>query len=317
MTNLTYIEAAKIVLEKAEMPLKTAEIWHEIERQNLDKQLSNIAKTPIRSLHTILLNHTKSDGEICVFSENPRTYCLNKRKNELNKNRQDFIEKIQKKEEQEQKGREERKDLHPLLVKFLRENEYFQAYSKTIRQETSKAKEKGINVWIHPDIVGVHFAFDDFKDETVNLLKNTNKSSYNLYSFEVKWDLDHKFKEYYFQAVSNSSWANEGYLVVFDDIDPARLEEIERLNDSFGIGLIKLDANIKDSEILLKAKRKELDIKTIDKLMENKDFAEFIKHINSRVKTHGENYEIKSKFDEILSDDELEKHIKERKIQKK
>lgn len=44
-----------------------------------------------------------------------------------------------------------------------------------------------------------------------------------------------------FQAVSNSSWANEGYLVVLQEIDSEVLSELRRLNQSFGIGVIKLE----------------------------------------------------------------------------
>lgn len=53
-------------------------------------------------------------------------------------------------------------------------------------------------------------------------------------------------REYYFQAVSNSSWANEGYIVALDiDEDDSFLAELKRLNNAFGIGVIKLnDENI-------------------------------------------------------------------------
>ncbi len=50
-------------------------------------------------------------------------------------------------------------------------------------------------------------------------------------------------REYYFQAVSNSSWANEGYIVALDiDEDDSFFAELKRLNNAFGIGVIKLNA---------------------------------------------------------------------------
>ena len=52
---------------------------------------------------------------------------------------------------------------------------------------------------------------------------------------------------------------------------------MERLNQSFGIGIIELKANPYESEILFLSKYKELDFKTIDKLCEiNKEFEKFI-----------------------------------------
>lgn len=57
-------------------------------------------------------------------------------------------------------------------------------------------------------------------------------------------------KECYFQAVSNSSFANEGYLVVFEEFDDEILEELIRLNASFGIGVIKLESSTAESRTL-------------------------------------------------------------------
>lgn len=57
-----------------------------------------------------------------------------------------------------------------------------------------------------------------------------------------------------FQALSNSSWANYGYLVVFD-INEDVMEEMERLNRSFGIGIIKLSPYSDDTTELFSARK--------------------------------------------------------------
>ena len=50
------------------------------------------------------------------------------------------------------------------------------------------------------------------------------------------------YREFFFQAVSNSSWANEGYLVAAEIIqDDELLSELECLSIAFGIGIIQLD----------------------------------------------------------------------------
>lgn len=90
-------------------------------------------------------------------------------------------------------------------------------------------------------MVGVEFnEFQEFA--TRSLLKAAETKEYvALYSYELKRTIenDHQLKEYFFQALSNSSWANYGYLVAFD-INEDIMEEMERLNRSFGIGVIKL-----------------------------------------------------------------------------
>ncbi|WP_338982612.1 hypothetical protein [Spiroplasma endosymbiont of Eupeodes luniger] len=106
------------------------------------------------------------------------------------------------------------RDLHSVVVKFLH-NSAFNISSKTIFHELSSKKVSGKNKWLHPDIVGVHFPFNDFSKKTLKLQKEYLGSlKTKFYSFELKKELSFaNLRESYFQAVSNSSWANEGYLV--------------------------------------------------------------------------------------------------------
>ncbi len=68
-----------------------------------------------------------------------------------------------------------------------------------------------------------------------------------------------KLREYFFQAVSNSSWANEGYLVASSiSNDSDFLEDLQRLSNAFGIGVIRLDIEYAaQSEILFQAQQRE------------------------------------------------------------
>lgn len=140
-------------------------------------------------------------------------------------------------------------------------------------------------------------------------MEGLKQNSYKIFSFELKIGINFSnLKEYYFQAVSNSSWANEGYLVVLKEIDSEVLSELRRLNQSFGIGVIKLDSeDILNSKILLNAKEKELDIQTIDMLVEkNENFKDFIDDINKQIKV-GVEVKIHAKFDEVKNDDQMQK----------
>lgn len=166
------------------------------------------------------------------------------------------------------------RSLHRLLSNYLLRNNIL---SKTIFHESSNKSDQA-QKWVHPDMVGVEFY--EFQDSsTRSLLKATETKEYiALYSYELKRtiDNDHQLKEYFFQALSNSSWANYGYLVAFD-INEDVMEEMARLNRSFGIGVIKVSPYTDDTTILYPARKNELDYYTIDKLCRiNTDFKNFV-----------------------------------------
>lgn len=167
------------------------------------------------------------------------------------------------------------RDLHKLLSSYLKSKNI---YSKTIFHEKSINSRDDHQKWIHPDMLGIDFL--NLKNSTSNaLLKVINKAdAFNLISYELKREIksDHELKKCFFQAVSNSSWANYGYLVAFE-ISKTLLNEMERLNQSFGIGIIELYGNPYESKILFQPTYRELDFKTIDKLCEiNSEFEKFI-----------------------------------------
>ena len=166
------------------------------------------------------------------------------------------------------------RSLHRLLSNYLLNKNIL---SKTIFRETSNRADQA-QKWVHPDMVGVEF--NEFQESTTrSLLKAAETKEYiALYSYELKRTIenDHQLKEYFFQALSNSSWANYGYLVAFE-ISEDVMEEMERLNRSFGIGVIKLSPYKDDTTILFPARKNELDYYTIDKLCRiNTDFKNFI-----------------------------------------
>lgn len=211
----------------------------------------------------------------------------------------------------------EERSLHKLFCSYLRTRNI---YAKTIFHEKSSTRVDSAQKWVHPDIVGVQF--EEFKnDATLSLLKATEpKETVHIYSYELKRkiDSDYTLKQCYFQALSNSSWANFGYLVAFEineDLD----EEMERLNNAFGIGIILMQAN--DSKILYPAKEKALDYNTIEKLNNlNPDFCSFITKL-SKVMNASKDYtaDARNSFEKICdkifeSDEEQEVYCKEHSI---
>ncbi|SFS44253.1 hypothetical protein SAMN04487906_0500 [Zhouia amylolytica] len=216
------------------------------------------------------------------------------------------------------KGYAER-DLHRLLSSYLKNTSI---YSKTIFHEQSKYGKDNNQIWTHPDMVGVKFLNLQNK-VSQNFLKSINRvDTFKLSSYELKKEVnsDSELKKAYFQAVSNSSWANYGYLVAFEFRDSLS-DEMERLNQSFGIGIIVLNSNPFKSKILYPAKYKELDFKTIDKLCKiNKEFEQFIEQTD-RLMTAQERYykSTEKELDEFCdnyfeNDAEFEKYCEEKNI---
>ena len=176
------------------------------------------------------------------------------------------------------------RDLHPLLSTYLRNEKI---YAKTIFHEKSENSKENNQKWLHPDMVGVSFV----KLKTPicqNFLSVIDKrNTFKILSYEIKKEIktDYELKQSFFQAVSNSSWANFGYLVAFEFSD-ALADEMARLNESFGIGIIQIAANPYESKIHYPAKYREIDFRTMDKLCNaNKDFRDFMEYIEALLTT--------------------------------
>lgn len=310
---MTFLELAEAVLKEAKTPLSCSGIWQQAIEMGLDKKIGTEGKTPQNTISAqISLNIKKGNSRFYVANKiaGAGYFWLKSRQNEILGKETEIEQKAQEIQQKELQSKEKgflEIHLHPLLVKFLYESEKFNLYCKSINANTSKATNKGLNEWIHPDIVGIHFPFEDYQNNTLDLLRNISKSSYKIYSFEIKRYINNaNLKECYFQAVSNSSFANEGYLVAYEikDDDEVR-NELSRLNASFGIGVVEL----RESRVLFEARARELDIETLDMLVQkNRDFREFVENVNKDIQTNDPERIAKGKYDEILDDEKLEAH---------
>ena len=217
----------------------------------------------------------KNDTRIGRLKEG-RTYFYYLTKDQL-ENKIDLLN-IQQKIDKKPKIDFYERDLHPLFVSYLKSQNIF---SKTILHEESKNSRDETQKWVHPDIIGVKFTKLN-SDITSRLLKTLEKKdSCEIISYELKKEInsDYELKKSYFQAVSNSNWANRGYLVALD-INTNLYSELERLNKAFGIGIIKLHSNPFESQILFQSSYRELDYQTIDKLCNiNEKYRDIIEQI--------------------------------------
>lgn len=178
--------------------------------------------------------------------------------------------------------------LYPLLSTFLWEE--FEVYSKRIDEKRSSNKRgPNGNRWLYPDLVGMEDLGAEWHQEVRDCVNHYSDKRTKLWSFEVKLLINRSnVRECFFQAVSNSSWSNFGYLVAAEIEGQDTLKELRMLFAAHGIGLIKLDVeNPSESQVLIPAKeRAEIDWDTASRLAtENKDFLEFVKLVKQFYQT--------------------------------
>ncbi|MGL2813772.1 HTH domain-containing protein [Helicobacter pylori] len=318
---MTYKELGKKVLEQAGKPLSVKEIWERACEMGLDKERNGTGKIPKDSFE-IAIRGDKKQFYVARKEGGAFFYWLKSREREFPPQEISNAEDDEQSEcsgtAKKQKNSFCERVLHPLLVKFLSEDPNFKLLCKTIRHEECKKGEGGECKWNYPDIVGVYFPYNKYKEETLKFLHHTGQEKHKLFSFELKKELSFSnLKESYFQAVSNSTWANEGYLVVFEEIKDKVLGELRRLNQSFGIGVIKLESEISNSKILLPAKEREIDIPTLNMLIEQspKDFKPFMANINKQIEAgFDKQIDMNDFFKELLGDEAMQKHIKDKGI---
>ncbi|MDU9777688.1 COG2958 family protein [Helicobacter pylori] len=198
------------------------------------------------------------------------------------------------------------RDLHPFLTYMAFYNENLKCYTKTIFHEESSKSPKGMDRWLYPDMVGVRFLHAELSNENlIAFSKKFDTLPVKLVSFELKKEISvHNCRECYFQAISNSSWANEGYLVGrhIDTQNSKLMDLLKRLHASFGIGVIDLRTNEDKSAILLNAKYKEKIDYTVALELSEK-MKSFLKSVVDYDPAHS--YRYKDEFDEVKKKEEL------------
>jgi hypothetical protein len=280
----TFLELAEKILQEAEHPLTVNEIWKQIEKKGLDDSLGTTGKTPWATLGARLYVDVRDNPEskFVKIGEYPARFWLKKREVPKDWTALSAPEPV----EPQESAKYSERDLHPVLSYFVYSIPAFNkgrpVYTKTIKHE--KSTRSGYSEWTHPDMVGFSFPADEWKETVIELAGVLGDSALKLFSFELKRSLNEgNYREAFFQAVSNSSWAHEGYLVTAElEEDEYLRAELLRLSSSFGIGLILLDLrNVAESEIVFKARAREtIDWETVNKLArQNEEFDQFLRQV--------------------------------------
>lgn len=178
-------------------------------------------------------------------------------------------------------------ELYPLLIKFLHQE--MGLFCLRIDEKTSKNSHgSGGNHWLHPDIVALETLDKDWDTVVKDCVRHGNDSPVHLWSFEVKKQLTKgNVRQSFFQAVSNSTWANFGYLVatgINNDVE----SELQMLAGLHGIGVLLLNTtSLFDSQILIPAReRTKVDWQSVNRIVsENSDFHRFIEQVGIYTQT--------------------------------
>ncbi|WP_241155854.1 hypothetical protein [Neisseria yangbaofengii] len=304
---------ATLAMKMVNDPRTPKELWEFVLKNNLHFKLKSfdketqtfLGKTPLATFHAQICSDKKTFAE--VPNTKPKQYIL-KDQSDHNSVQKQSVPHINTK-----KSAFHERDLHPVLAHFLKHSDYFQAYPKTIFHEESSKGQRGADKWLYPDMVAVNFEYANYqKNNVLPFIKKFDISPIKIFSFELKKELNTStYKEYFFQAVSNSSWANEGYLVALHiKQDSQFIEALQKLSQSFGIGIIHLNIdNIGKSTILSPARFKEkMDYSVVYELADkNPNFAQFLKTVTDFEPQYPARFS--SEFDKILSVDELQKYL--------
>lgn len=179
-------------------------------------------------------------------------------------------------------------ELYPILIDYLKSE--LKLYCQRIDEKRSKnSRGSGGNQWLHPDIVAMQPVDKEWNELIRSCVKQGAGQSVRLWSFEVKKELSgSNARKSFFQAVSNSSWANEGYLVATSISDSNVEQELRMLSALHGIGVILLNPeNPSESEMMLPARsRADVDWQSVNRiLVENEDFKDYIELVSTYYQT--------------------------------
>ncbi|WRC73743.1 HrgA protein [Helicobacter pylori] len=303
--DIQIIQIIQSVLEAVKEPIKVTEIYHKAKALFEEGEIENMfdygGNTPDQTASSYIYTALNKGEELpfCKVQEKPTTLiALKGAAKELVLNAQKPNTKIP-----------HERDLHPFLTYMAFDNENLKCYTKTIFHEGSLKSPKGMDRWLYLDMVGVRFLHAELSNENVIAFsKKFDTLPVKLVSFELKREISvHNCRECYFQAISNSSWANEGYLVGchIDTHNPQLMDLLKRLHASFGIGVIDLRTDEDKSAILLNAKYKEkIDYTVALELSEkNEKFSGFLKSVVDYDPASSHRY--KGEFEEVKKKEEL------------
>jgi hypothetical protein len=296
---MTFLEFAHKVLEEEKKALNPKEIWDSGDKKGYTKAVKTKGATPWQTIGAQIYCNIRDFPSNTLFEkiDGKSIFFLKSEKSNIN------ITALSKSVSTQDSILE--KDLHRYLTYFVYTN--FKIKTKTLSAQKSSKTVLNADKWRYPDIVGVYYP--EWEADVIDISQNIGEFGIKIYSYELKKEITNSnLRETFFQAVSNSSWANEGYLVGMDiTTDENFYKEFKRLNNSFGLGLMRLSIDDPEKcEILFQSKQKdEIDIETMNILSKNNiDFKNLIKDIKVDYSSPDR---LRGKYDDIIAVEDLYK----------
>lgn len=301
---LTFLGLADSVLRAAPRPLTVTEIWSLAASQGLDRRLRSQGKTPAASLGALLYMEVQRDGSrFRKVGDRPARFALLTTPDVAPPEEAPPRTEPPRSSTAPEPSFVER-DMHPVLAHFAERT--FRARCLTVFHERSQRAPQKKNEWLHPDMVGFTLITQAWNPAAYRISSHLGARGVRLYSFELKREIDFStLRESFFQAVSNSSWAHEGYLAVWKiEPDPEFREELQRLSESFGIGVISLRPDSPgESGVLHPARPREVDWSTVNRIANANDgFQKFLEAVDHSLKI---NRQFTEGFDPTPTEDQL------------
>lgn len=178
--------------------------------------------------------------------------------------------------------------LYPKLAAYLWGMKARKLYPKRIDEKTSaNTNGRNGNKSLHPDMVALEDLMPSpvWSAEIKEWARLSGAAQSKLWSFEVKIRINSisDARDFYFQALANSAWANFGYLVAAQISDKA-LGELKTLAELHGVGVILLDPDNPADGSVVKIPARErstLDWGTCNRIAsQNADFRRFLEQVS-------------------------------------
>lgn len=179
-------------------------------------------------------------------------------------------------------------DLYPLLKEYLFADNQNTYAMRIDEKKSSNSRGPNGNRWLYPDMVALEDLSSEWVQEVKDCVQQTRDVKALLWAFEVKLLINRSnVREVFFQTVSNSSWANFGYVVAADIEGSETMKELRMLCALHNIGVIHLNAeNPAESQMIIPAEENDIDWNTANRLaIENRDFREFLELVTDYYKT--------------------------------
>lgn len=293
MAKYTFLNMCEEVIHRSGTPLTFQEAWESAVKLGLDKRLGSKGQTPWSTLNANLIVDCRDNPASRFVREPGRPAKFRLKDPAASAMRvasawageavapeppDEAVAALLPTADRPSRLPYRERQLHPFVARFAH-YAFRGAYCRTIYHEGSA--KRGYAEWLHPDMVGFWFPFGDY-DKELLALSGDGLAIARFYSFELKRELSlSNLRESFFQAVSNSSWAHEGYLAAANiDASEELRGELARLSGSFGIGVVELDlAEPQKSQVLFPAEsRPSIDWDGANKLARtNDDFRSFLR----------------------------------------